>query len=223
MRRLCRRAIVLISFLAFAASSVLWIRSYLHTEMWTSAPRAAPAVSLPPGSSFAWTIKGWHRSRIVMSSGGQVGLIEQIVPEHVHGDPPRAQPGYLKWAYDSRSWWNVQWGRSPLGARARERRWSVPGITYYARPAQSTAGGTLWSGTRSLAASWWLITLLTAILPGIWARAMWVRWRNGYRRRRDLCHACGYDLRATPDRCPECGNARSSAGQAFLAADASRA
>ncbi|HZN68390.1 MAG TPA: hypothetical protein VFB66_24100 [Tepidisphaeraceae bacterium] len=47
--------------------------------------------------------------------------------------------------------------------------------------------------------------VVTAILPIVWV----VRYRS---RQRDLsrwlsrrCTKCGYDLRSSPDRCPECG------------------
>jgi hypothetical protein len=60
---------------------------------------------------------------------------------------------------------------------------------------------------RRLACPYWFIMLLTGILPG--ARlAGWRRRARRLRMRPGLCRHCGYDCRATPDRCPECGTAR---------------
>jgi hypothetical protein len=48
----------------------------------------------------------------------------------------------------------------------------------------------------------WFMAVLLGILPTIWLmryRKRRERWLKG------RCRRCGYDLRATPDRCPECG------------------
>jgi hypothetical protein len=49
---------------------------------------------------------------------------------------------------------------------------------------------------------YWLPAALLALPPGIWARR---RHRLRRRQRTGCCIACGYDLRASPERCPECG------------------
>lgn len=57
---------------------------------------------------------------------------------------------------------------------------------------------------------YWLLVALTAVLPALWTfSALRARRTSVY----PSCRFCGYDLRATPDRCPECGAATESGTQ----------
>ncbi len=48
----------------------------------------------------------------------------------------------------------------------------------------------------------WLLVAAAALLPAAW---LYRRVRMRRSRHPGLCTTCGYDLRASPDRCPECG------------------
>ena len=71
-------------------------------------------------------------------------------------------------------------------------------------------GSMLWN----LVVPYWMITSVALLLPAVRLKA-WRRDRRMRRRTaRGLCPRCGYDLRATPQRCPECGVAPSAPSQA---------
>jgi hypothetical protein len=67
----------------------------------------------------------------------------------------------------------------------------------------------------------WSAVLTSAVLPALWIRG--VRRDRTLRRRASAnrCLACGYDLRATPERCPECGAAGPDADAPCATAPAS--
>jgi hypothetical protein len=60
-------------------------------------------------------------------------------------------------------------------------------------------------GMRTVILPVWAPVALLAFLPVRWAVLRRGRWRRDRRIRRGQCVKCGYDLRATTDRCPECG------------------
>lgn len=55
---------------------------------------------------------------------------------------------------------------------------------------------------KAIGVPYWFLTASSLLLPAFW---LFVRLRQK-NAGSNLCRTCGYDMRATPERCPECGN-----------------
>jgi hypothetical protein len=114
-----------------------------------------------------------------------------------HDDPFPDQP----WTY-SRAQASDRF--PTIGYRMAKRDWRFWGFEWCQIRERSDQ---IRRGALGYVPGWWLgvphafLSALTSIAPLVWI------WRHRPRRHRPAgtCPACGYDLRATPDRCPECG------------------
>ena len=144
----------------------------------------------------AWVRSLWRNDSLFLERGphgyfvasarGRVGVVE--VPgtwhpwrQHWASYDLRTDPAVLvniTQSPDTDNLWVLLYGRGKVGRFLPSRWLAVP----YAVP-----------------------TVLFAAPPAV---MMTAALRRRHRHRRGLCRACGYDLRGSPGRCPECGAER---------------
>jgi hypothetical protein len=154
----------------------------------------------------------WARSYWRFDSFSRAQSGEVTGPDGVRRTPPghsagvTSNPGVLCWSVKRYKPgigspdfnWNWRWISAPAAAPGEARSWwdRYVGIGWYDQTQPGLVTG--WA----VCVAYRNLVLLLSLPP------LMTLWRARVRCRRAarlLCLSCGYDLRATPDRCPECG------------------
>ena len=204
MRRLARHLFTLaaaVSLLMCAAVCVMWARS---NGAWGDAGPSGGA-GQPKADAVGWTTvradagETSHRFTGVISFDGGLWLEDtreayrDLVPLAwvFVGPSPGSRFGYRDDLYP-------RFALFPVAGMVRP----LPGFRH---ATEVVTRPTLRGAHRGTRIPYWALAVAIALLPLAWNR----RLRGGRRRARRLgrnrCPACDYDLRASPERCPECG------------------
>ena len=182
LRRRLFAIVSVLSLILFLATVGLWVRSYwradeyMHTRIEAYGPDRA----------------GWSVNWILGSDTGAIYIARRV---DTWGGSSHSSSGV----------WN-QYSSDPTVSTQQELIWNGdPPVLC----ADWSRGGFHWgrintaNGILTFAVvPHYALTLLTALPPAYLIRSVRRRRR---RRKLGLCEHCGYELRASPERCPECG------------------
>jgi hypothetical protein len=175
--RIVLNMLISASLLCFVATLVLFVRSrQIGDELMRDKGR--------------WTI--------VLTSAKGVASLEAV-------DNSRPPPQFA--ALPRRGWF-LSWFDPSLPRKRGRRLGDVFYVSlgrfemWWGRPAPPGASGNLYFNW-GLNFPYWILSTITLLLPAL--AAIVARRRRRAQRAQGLCPSCGYDLRATPHRCPECG------------------
>ena len=183
-RRMKRRLLNLLtalSLLLCLAMAALWARGY-HAVDGVLVARESGAVE-----------HGARHDLRAISGRGVVALMCEAESWDTRGMSRHRRPARLpRFAY-----FRMDPGNLTV---VRSTPWQRAGFNYL----DSTIGtAPTWSRrTRGVRVPHWLLLAACGLAPAVWTVR---RLRAGGRAAAGLCRRCGYDLRATPGRCPECG------------------
>jgi hypothetical protein len=191
LHRHAANALTILAFLLFVLTLALWLRSFVVTTSFDFSlhRRSFRASAAHGGVSItnAPELESWDETygdltfRLMLAKDHCIRVQSDINYFEAHREEPRA-------AELPKLWRDFQEGVTRYRALLQRSRSPAP-----PQPA---------SMSHSLPFAFPCALLLTAALPS----AVVLRWRTNRRRRRfGACFNCGYDLRATPDLCPECG------------------
>lgn len=198
---------VLGSFLALTCVAAVWRgRRMLVVSAWLLATamlvtfwvRSRSGYDYMSRSSYAWNGGSFEtRGLFLKSSGGGLSLfyraIRQTRVAMIRTHQGRPSPFYT-WERDVRP---PEYPAQP----PVPTRWNRIGFGLWRKPWGADEYGGTWM-YEHVVVPYWALGLPLVVPPAWWAAAkLRARPRSG----NGLCAACGYDLRASPERCPECG------------------
>jgi hypothetical protein len=198
LRRFVGHAFTLLSALSLllgVAMSALWLRSYWREDNAIWSERRNDIV---PGTQRV------HSALLCSGRGGCMVQVEQLVGAPLGRNvlPPQQQ-GHWMWVVYRKPTYPVRTAGRPMTFN----HWVGFGWGGEWRAAINDRDFQRTVSDVSIVLPWWVVVAVTVFLP-----AWWLPREMRRRRRAKLgqCRVCGYDLRASPERCPECGAAPSA-------------